>query len=1066
MSLHVFPIAQLSFAFVFVFIFRFIYRQSLVRYDLRHVPGPKSSSLIWGEEWKLYHDAPGALYANIHKEFGKVVKFTGAFGHQMLSISDPRAISFIVGEGTYLFPKPSGVRAWFKALLGEGILWVEGKEAHEKQRRVLKPALNPQSVRELTSIFYEVGAKLAAQWTQEIDRNGSDESEIEVTYWAGRFALDAIGMAAFSYDFNCLSGEPSALADSLDGLTNNENSLSSFYMRALFWIFPPILKIGSKGSMIRQVRSVLGDIANQLWRDAKIAGANDKTFMSIMRKGFANMYIQQCSRSFSVNAESDASSQHMTEEEIASQLRSVIQAAYEPVSATIAWTLYELSINPKLQEELREELATAGDPTFDELKNEFPILDAVLKEVLRIHPPILENHHQADETITLPLSEPLPGTTDMHLIIPKGTILEIPLNIIQRDPLVWGPDADLFRPRRWLERESGGHRRQDLFAFSDGPRQCMGREFASAEIKALTVTLLRQFSFSCYHDIEAFQSFVIRPRIKGQGASSLPLLVRKDCRAQPEGRKLLMLYMDYELAFRELFARGLLVITLLGVARVLAWLVNLLVVLPFFDPLSVLAGPDGSLTRSHFPNITQPAWSPIFHKKWATKYGNVFRFHGMGRYDYRLMLLDMRAVSHVLNSPAFEKPWQTRTFLSRLVGRGIFSADGEEHRRQRKIIAPAFSTQAIRAYTPTFRRKAEELADRWDTLLAESPKSPNEEPQESSPQSVVDINNWLTRATFDIIGLTAFDYVFDSLRDPTEEVYLAFREMFDMADRLSGILTLIRVHFTWLERFMWDKDARVTRNSRRTIIKAGKKLIDDKKAAVLADKGGSGDVHHTDLLSRMNEILQLPERIALCTATSSDPANRDGSPPSLSSDQDIAWADAVDSLPYLDAVVRETLRLGSPVHAFLRTPKEDTVIPLSSPVKLRDGKEAMTIRVRKGTYIHIPIEGLNTNEDIWGNDALNFNPDRWMDLPENAKAPKHPGFYNLMTFSFGRQSCLGWKYSILEAKIFLAVLLPHFVFAPAATIARFNAILTRPYVKDQFKQGERLPISISRYQVA
>lgn len=46
--------------------------------------------------------------------------------HQMLSITDPRAIAYIVGEGTYMFPKPSGVRAWFKALLGEGILWVEG----------------------------------------------------------------------------------------------------------------------------------------------------------------------------------------------------------------------------------------------------------------------------------------------------------------------------------------------------------------------------------------------------------------------------------------------------------------------------------------------------------------------------------------------------------------------------------------------------------------------------------------------------------------------------------------------------------------------------------------------------------------------------------------------------------------------------------------------------------------------------------------------------------------------------------------------------------------------------
>jgi hypothetical protein len=80
---------------------------------------------------------------------------------------------------------------------------------------------------------------------------------------------------------------------------------------------------------------------------------------------------------------------------------------------------------------------------------------------------------------------------------------------------------------------------------SHSPRSCIGKAFALAEIKvcpfvfilntrltssqlqALTVTLLQQFSFSCPHEIEAFQSFVVRPRVKGQGPSSLPLLVRK-----------------------------------------------------------------------------------------------------------------------------------------------------------------------------------------------------------------------------------------------------------------------------------------------------------------------------------------------------------------------------------------------------------------------------------------------------------------------------------------------------------------------------------------------------------
>ncbi|KIM84674.1 hypothetical protein PILCRDRAFT_96778 [Piloderma croceum F 1598] len=493
-------------ASICVCVFRFIYRRVLVWIALRHVRGPNPSSIIWGEEWKLYCNEPGSLYIDWHKKYGKVVKFSGAFGNQMLSITDPRTIAYIVGEGTYQFPKPSGVRAWFKALLGEGILWVEGKEAHEKQRRALSPALNPQSVRNLTSIFYETSAKMAAQWGRQLDFSRANEVEIEVTDWAGRFALDTIGRTAFLDDFNCLSGQPHALAEALDGLTNHENSLSSFYIRALFWIFPSVLKVGKKGKMIKETRKELGNIASRLWQDAKVAGdSDDRTLMSLMR----------------------TSAQRMTEEEIAAQLRSIIQAAYEPISATIAWTLYELSVNAVLQNELREELSTPGDPTFDDLRNGYPLLDAILKEVLRTHPPILENHHQAAETISVPLSEPLHGTTDLQLIIPKGTILEIPLNVLQRDPSVWGPDAELFRPHRWLDRKKHITRRWDLFAFSDGPRVCLGKTFALAEIKALTITLIRQFSFSCPHEIESFQSFVVRPRIKGQGPSSLPLLVRK-----------------------------------------------------------------------------------------------------------------------------------------------------------------------------------------------------------------------------------------------------------------------------------------------------------------------------------------------------------------------------------------------------------------------------------------------------------------------------------------------------------------------------------------------------------
>lgn len=50
-------------------------------------------------------------------------------------------------------------------------------------------------------------------------------------------------------------------------------------------------------------------------------------------------------------------------------------------------------MDPYLQDEVRDEISVAGDPSFDDLNNKYPLLDALVKETLRLHPAILENHH-------------------------------------------------------------------------------------------------------------------------------------------------------------------------------------------------------------------------------------------------------------------------------------------------------------------------------------------------------------------------------------------------------------------------------------------------------------------------------------------------------------------------------------------------------------------------------------------------------------------------------------------------------------------------------------------------
>ncbi|KAF8640554.1 hypothetical protein AX17_000216 [Amanita inopinata Kibby_2008] len=445
-------LSLLSLGFAIIICARFIAHNISVRHALTHVPGPKPSSLLWGEEWLLFSGTPGSLYLQWHRKFGKVIRFSGAFGHQVLSITDPLAISFILGEGVYSFPKPYGVRAWFKALLGEGILWVEGKSAHEKQRKILAPALSQQSVRNLTPIFLETANKLASQWTSLLDNSSSEMIEVEMTGWAGRFALDTVARAAFSHDFDCLSGRPHSLAETLDRLTNTENRVTSFYMRALFWLFPSILMIGKKGEMIRRTKHELGKIGAMMWQDAKIAGDSEgRTVMAHMLRADRASHLK------------------MDDEQIVAQMRTTISAGYETVSAVISWLLYELACHPDLQANLRREITETGELGLENINKQFPLLDAVIKETLRLHPAILENHHEAAHTISVPLTESLPGTSSARLVIPKGTILLIPVNVIQQDPKVWGDDAEVFRPQRWLEhRSSRPGMKRDLFAFSEG----------------------------------------------------------------------------------------------------------------------------------------------------------------------------------------------------------------------------------------------------------------------------------------------------------------------------------------------------------------------------------------------------------------------------------------------------------------------------------------------------------------------------------------------------------------------------------------------------------------------
>lgn len=145
------------------------------------------------------------------------------------------------------------------------------------------------------------------------------------------------------------------------------------------------------------------------------------------------------------------------------------------------------------------------------------------------------------------------------------------------------------------------------------------------------------------------------------------------------------------------------------------------------------------------------------------------------------------ALNYVLNHTSdYQKPWQSRRVITRLIGEGsaslghyfhtrllttlftgMLAAEGQVHKRMRRVGTPAFSPQNMKALAPVVYGKAQELKDKWSDLIdsqqalnkISDSSGANEKP--TSCNSVrLDACHWISRATFDVIGLAGEDLDF------------------------------------------------------------------------------------------------------------------------------------------------------------------------------------------------------------------------------------------------------------------------------------------------------------------
>lgn len=133
---------------------------------------------------------------------------------------------------------------------------------------------------------------------------------------------------------------------------------------------------------------------------------------------------------------------------------------------------------------------------------------------------------------------------------------------------------------------------------------------------------------------------------------------------------------------------------------------------------------------------------------------------------------------------------------------------------------------------------------------------------------------------------------------------------------------------------------------------------------------------------------------------------------------DPTWDQLMNSLPYLDGVVHEVLRLHPALEQTTRVAAEPHILPLSAPLRLPDGTMTDRVHIAQGQIVTVPISCMNQSEAFWGPDSRTFNPERWMraeGLP--AAAQEIQGHRHLLTFVDGPRICIGRMFAITEFKV-------------------------------------------------
>ncbi|KAI1352859.1 cytochrome P450 [Xylaria sp. FL0043] len=389
------------------------------------------------------------------------------------------------------------------------------------------------------------------------------------------------------------------------------------------------------------------------------------------------------------------------------------------------------------------------------------------------------------------------------------------------------------------------------------------------------------------------------------------------------------------------------------------------------------------------------------------------------------------------------------------IKRGLFNTrDRVEHTRKRKMVSHTFAPKSVSQFEPYIAENLETFVNRWDELAEKSPRG--------DKTAYVDCLKWFNYVAFDTIGDLAFGAPFGMLKAGADiaevrtsldapPIYAPAVEILNRRGEVSatlGCLPSIKPYAKWLPDPFFSQG-----------LAAVEKLAGIAIARVKERLDNPPDINRKDLLARLQEgrdekgeplgfeeltAEALTQLIAGSDTTSNSScallyyvAKTPGVIKKLQEELDAAIPDnntnvpdyeSIRNLPYLEAVINETLRIHST--SGIGLPRQ---IPEGSP-----GLHLHGYYFPAATVLSVPTYTIHHSKEIWGQDADEFRPERW----EKATPRQRNAF---IPFSHGPRSCVGRNVAEMEMKMIAATWLRRYdVFLRQEVMETREGFLRKP----------------------